>query len=232
VFQSLPKLDRHSVVVIQVNLATAPAAETMLDDDELRRARRFMFERDYRRFVTARTALRGYLGAWLGVSPQSVDIAYAAGGKPVLRDQESGLRFNISHAGDYALIAVASGREVGIDIEQVRDIDVTAVARTMFSEREQMALAATAHAHRLEAFYRGWTRKESFLKALGSGLDFPAARFDVSLAVDPPRVLLTCCAAPHELHRWTISTPSTPPDYVAAITVQGFDFNIQLCHQT
>ncbi len=227
VFRSLPTLDRQTVVVIGVDLAAAPTVESILDDGELRRARRFVFERDYRRFVATRTALRCCLGAWLRVPPRSVAIARAAGGKPMLRDPTAGLQFNLSHAGDYALIAVARSREVGIDIEQVRDVDMATLAQAMFSPRELSALAATAQPYRLQAFYRGWTRKESFLKALGRGLDFPAAQFDVNLVADTPQVLLTCSAVPGERGPWTISTPATPAGYIAAITVQGSDFTTE-----
>lgn len=116
--------------------------------DERCRSERFRFERDRRRFVVARGALRECLGRYLGTEPGQIRFAYNAFGKPRLAPEfGSRLKFNLSHSADRALIAIVSDAEVGVDLEYVR-------AEPDFPQ----------------AFLRGWTEHEACLKALGTGL--------------------------------------------------------------
>ena len=135
------------------------------------------------------------------------------------------MRFNLSHSGEYALLAVATGREVGIDIEKTVVCDYLDVATEVFSPYECAALKETPYDQRLDAFYRCWTRKESFVKAHGEGLSFPMNGFDVSLERYAPRLLLACDYAPREMARWTIMPVPSVVGYSASLTVEGTDCN-------
>lgn len=195
----------------------------LLDADERARAAAFRFDRDRRRFTVAHGLMRTVLGAVLCEPPAKVAFTYGPYGKPRL-EHAGNIRFNLSHSGERALLTVTSGREVGIDLEQEHEIDTLALATSCFSEREREALAATPADGRLKAFFRVWARKESFIKALGAGLSFPLAGFDVSLDEQPEQLLLDCSAAPTELPRWTMTTVNADPGYAAAITVEGRDW--------
>jgi 4'-phosphopantetheinyl transferase len=81
------------------------------------------------------------------------------------------LRFNLSHTRGAALIGVTQGRELGVDIEWQRPMDdLEAMARSVMSEEELELWKALEAGARFRAFYRVWTRKESYLKAIGLGL--------------------------------------------------------------
>ena len=126
------------------------------------------------------------LGGWLllrkalrerGLAPA---LAYGEHGKPFLKDCP-GLHFNISHSGDYVICAL-SDAPVGCDIEKLQPVRERVAAR-FFSPEENAALAAAAdEAAREMLFFRFWTLKESFLKAVGCGITEPlsAASFDLS----------------------------------------------------
>jgi 4'-phosphopantetheinyl transferase len=196
----------------------------VLDLDELKRAASFKFDRDRRRFTVAHGLTRMVLGSILGIPAARVRFRREPEGKPQLDDDGCDVRFNLSHSGERAVLAVTSGREVGIDLEQEHPLEVLAFARLFFSPGERLALEITPPAERLGAFFKVWTRKESFIKAIGSGLSFPLAGFHVSLDDDADQLLLDCRAAPWELHRWTMTNVPWDPGYAAAITVEGADW--------
>ena len=199
----------------------------MLDPSERAQAGRFVFERDRRRYVAAHTAVRVVLGQCLDVGPETVRFAFAARGKPRLAGSHVDLRFNLSHSGERALLAITLGREVGIDIEHATaDRDFTGVAATSFSPSEIAALDQMQEAERRDAFFRIWTRKESFIKALGDGMHFPLDGFDVSAEPAGDQLLLACRSVPDATARWTMRPVACDAGYTAAVTVEGGGFEI------
>ena len=118
-----------------------------LSPDERDRADRFHFERDRHRYVIGRGTLRTILGAYLGVPPGSLRFGYGPSGKPFVAEPADAarLQFNLSHAGALALVAVAHGRAVGVDLEQVRALpDRDLISTRFFSALERAALQALA----------------------------------------------------------------------------------------
>ena len=99
------------------------------------------------------------------------------------------------------------------------------MARHVFSFAEYAALGALPAEDRLKAFFRCWTRQESFIKARGEGLSFPLTGFDVSFADTPP-LLLGCRAAPGELARWTMISVEVEEGYAAALTGEGTGWRV------
>lgn len=200
----------------------------LLDFDERTRAAAFKFKRDRRRFAVAHGLMRIVLGSLIDVAPEQLRFRLHPNGKPML-DNDSSVEFNLSHSGERAVLAVTRGREVGIDIEQERPIDPCALARSFFAAGERKALDAMAAADRLGAFFKVWTRKESFVKALGAGLSFPLDGFTVSLDDDAEQLLVDCTAAPSELRRWRMTRVPTVDGYAAAITVKGSTWQPTYC---
>jgi 4'-phosphopantetheinyl transferase len=192
-----------------------------LSPDEQQRAARFHFERDRVRFIAARGALRRILGRYLNRPPAEIAFAYSPYGKPSL-SAEPWLSFNISHSGDWAICAFAQGRRVGVDIELIRrELGEETIAERFFSPREVADLRSLPADEQPAAFFRCWTRKEAFVKARGEGLSLPLDRFDVSLRPDAPPALLRTLDDPREAARWSMLALSAPPDYEAAIVVEG-----------
>jgi 4'-phosphopantetheinyl transferase len=192
-----------------------------LSSDERLRAARLRFSRERDRFVAARGQLREILARYLQTTPDAVDFAYGPQGKPRLAGHDA-LRFNVSHSEGQALLAVARGQEVGIDLERIRpDVDCERIAIDFFSAAEGAALMAMPVAARPGAFFACWTRKEAFIKAMGGGLAVPLADFDVSLDPDGPARLLRTAWDPQETARWSLRELEGPPGFAAAIAVQG-----------
>ena len=91
----------------------------------------------------------------------------------------------MSHSGDLAVIGFALGCEVGIDVEQLRDVGhLEQIARRFFHPSETSAVLSTPESARNLAFLRCWTGKEAILKALGTGIVGNLADFQVPIGDD------------------------------------------------
>jgi 4'-phosphopantetheinyl transferase len=176
-------------------------------------------------FVDYRSgALRRILGGYLLEAPERLAFAYSASGKPRLAEPwaTSPLQFNLAHSDGTALLAVTSGRAIGIDLEQMRPLpDAEEMARRFFAPREVDVFRSVAPGDRLRAFYACWTRKEAFLKATGEGLARPLDEFEVALAPGQPARLLRVLADPGEVLRWSLRDVSANEELIAAVAVEG-----------
>ena len=176
-------------VSLQQPAERVPACALILAPDERERAARFVFERDRRRYTVARWALRMILARYVDVPPGELEFRYGPRGKPALRGPAS-LCFNASHSGELAVVGVARGRELGIDIEWVRPVeDALGIAEQFFCEAEHASLRAAQGVDRLATFFRYWTRKEAILKATGEGLGLPLNCVDVGWPSSPSAVV-------------------------------------------
>lgn len=195
-----------------------------LSADEQSRAAKFVFERDRRRFESGRGVLRALLGAYLGREPATLRFDYGSAGKPALAPDELDRRlaFNVSHSQAWALFGVTGLDTIGVDLEAVRNIaDLEDIARRNFSPGEIDALLALPEHERQDAFFRGWARKEAYVKALGSGLSTPLDRFEVSLAAGETASLLSIDGSADAALAWTLWGFKPHPGAWAAIAVRG-----------
>lgn len=199
-----------------------------LSVDESRRAARFHFPADRDRFIIAHAGLRDILSRYLHCEPHQIDFSTRRYGKPALLS-DTGINFNLSHSGGYALIAVASERKIGIDVERIRqEMELESLARRYFSQREVSELMALPPQQRTPAFFNCWTRKEAYIKAHGLGLSLPLDSFDVSLAPGEPVILRATRPNPQEALRWTLKHLEVDPGYSAALAVEGQDLEFGL----
>ena len=158
--------------------AVARAART-LSPDERARAARFRGQHLERRFVVSRAAVRRVLARYRGEDPAAIAFELGPHGKPLLSGDEP--PFSVSHSGDVAVIAVSGAGPVGVDVEEVRLIpELEQLAARTFARDEAATLAALPAADRANAFFRIWTAKEAYVKALGVGLAMPLDAFTVT----------------------------------------------------
>ena len=163
--------------------------EPILSGEEKGRVHRFHFTAHGRRYACHHVFLRRALSLYTGIEPDELEFETGPKGKPALgcRRTPGDIRFNLSHSGDAAVLAVASGIEVGIDVERIqKSTAMDAVAEYAYSLTEQRWFAGRDPAERPRAFYTLWTRKEALIKAAGAGLTELVSRVDV-LGADPVR---------------------------------------------
>lgn len=169
----------------------------LLSVEERRRADAFRTDLLRARYVAAHAALRLLLGRTLDIPPDRLRFRQNAWGKPGLTKGD--LRFNLSHSGPWALVALARGIEIGVDVEAVSHSPPLEVAGIAYSAAERAALAGLSGPALAAAFYAVWTRKEALSKGIGRGFSFDFTGFTVS--ADPAE---------------RTSQPTLPPDLAAA----------------
>ena len=202
--------------------------EQLLSIDERKRADRFRFEQDRHRFIVRRGVLRIILSGYLVGGPNRLQFRYGAHGKPVLESpDEDNLHFNLSNSEGLAVYAVTRHREVGIDLEYLKAIpDAEAIAERFFSKRENATLRALGTDQKYEAFFKCWTRKEAYIKAIGDGLARPLDQFDVSPAQGESAWILRAEGDPHAVQRWSFQQITPQSNYTVALAVEGHNWKM------
>lgn len=161
------------IVEILLDDAAYESAYARLPAWRRRKCDALRFMADRRRSVAAWLLLRQMLTE-RGLDADLLTITENEFGKPAF-DSAPGVHFSLSHAGDRVMVAV-SDAEVGCDVERIVPID-DGMMKMALAETERASLAAFSGAARDRAFIRLWVRKESYLKAVGRGLDIDLSTF-------------------------------------------------------
>jgi len=206
-------------VALTLSDAQLTALFDTLDMDERVRAAQFRFPRDKRRFIARRGALRDIISRYTTAPSNALRFHPGPVGKPTLVTpaHASWLRFSSSHSHELALISLAVGQELGVDLERITsEIEVNEIASHFFSPQECSALHNLSGEHKIKSFFRCWTRKEAVLKAQGLGLTVPLQELTVSVSPEEPRVLHYPQAV---TTRWVLYELEPGDEYVGALAV-------------
>jgi 4'-phosphopantetheinyl transferase len=203
----------------------------ILSSDEQYRAEQFRFDQDRRRFIVGRLFLRTVLSRYISTQPNELVFGYGEYGKPFLALPSVSahqLHFNLAHSSDLAVCAIASGVEPGIDLELIRRVpDIENIAKQFFSEREWQSLLALEGELQVQAFYRCWTCKEAFIKALGKDFSHPSGQFAVSVRSDEPVRLRWVAEQPDEANQWWFSMFIPVQRYIGAVAIRRKEIKVE-----
>jgi 4'-phosphopantetheinyl transferase len=220
-----PVLQAGDAHVWRINLAQPAEVELRLEHalapDERARAARFYFEADRRRFTVARGALRHVLARYTEARAEDIAFAYGSHGKPALPDAP--LQFNLAHAGELALIAVTLHAAIGVDLEDMRRPmdDMDDVAQRFFAREEWAQFNALPDDEKRSAFFRCWTRKEAFIKAIGDGLSYPLDRFAVVFAAGQPSALAHIDGDATAARAWSLYNLEPGEGHAGAVAIHA-----------
>ncbi|MGG4266729.1 4'-phosphopantetheinyl transferase family protein [Peribacillus simplex] len=143
--------------------------------------RRFRFSEDRLRSLFSELLIRTYAIEKWGIANEDIDFVKNKYGKPALSGFPD-CQFNITHSGQW-VVAVFDTLPVRIDVEKVSQIDI-AIADSFFSSLEKFQLNEQPEENKLSYFYKLWTLKESYIKAIGRGLSIPLHSFSFDLTED------------------------------------------------
>jgi 4'-phosphopantetheinyl transferase len=192
----------------------------LLSAPEQARAARFGTALLRRRWIAGRATLRSLLGRTLSVDPAAVRLRRGVRGRPELEGDHA-VDFNVSHTGDRALIAIATGVQdgtrIGIDLEREdRRVNADGLARKFLTERERAEIAPLASDVRRQRFLLLWTCKEAMSKATGDALSAPFRHMDVTLDGGPR---LVGGPMPYAPAAWQLVAAATPPGLIATLAI-------------
>lgn len=197
----------------------------ILSPDEQSRADRFRFEQHRHRFIIGRGLLRVLLSQYLPMQPDQICFTYSDRGKPFLSAsyEYPAIQFNVSHSHEAALYAFTRQRTVGVDLEYVRPIEAEALVRRFFSEQEWCYFQTLPPNQQQFAFFRAWTQKEAYLKAIGEGLAYPLNQVEVAIDPTLPTQFLKLGNDPSAAHNWQLTELHPVQGYVAALVVERLE---------
>ncbi len=173
------------VFLLDINLINYKTLLPYLSEEEQIRADKLKAELKKNQFIIARGLLRKLLSNSLGKPVDEIKISYGQHKKPYIEEQynDYSVDFNISHSGEFILLAITLNSQIGVDIEKINhELEYLSLSNRFFSESEKKELLSFKQDEQLDAFYRAWVRKESFIKATGKGIAFGLDRFSVSLS--------------------------------------------------
>lgn len=233
----LPALSRQDVHVWFCRLVRheeqRAALAALLSRDEQARAARFAFDRDRHRFILSHGLLRAILARYVGREAGQIEFASGAHGKPALTGCSCAgqdIQFSLSHSGAYAVVAVAAGRAVGVDVEVYRpNVDALKLAQRFFSSEESRQITQAQQGAQLSLFYRYWTAKEAYLKGRGVGLSLGLDRFEILFEDGSllAHVRMTDSGAFDT--NWQVQSVSLADDVSGALAVEGPACQVRLC---
>ena len=210
--KAFPGLGAGEVHVWRIGLETsADVAQKLvetLSPDERARGERFYQAVNRKRFTVSHGALRRILSGYLDVPPQYLRFVYGPREKPALAGECGGetIRFNLSHSGGLALVAVTSAPAVGVDVERIRPVrDWQRIAQRVFSAREVDRLRRLPADALDDAFFSCWARKEAYIKAKGAGLSSLLVPSECNLG----------------LARWSLAELEPGVGYAGALAVES-----------
>lgn len=173
----LKKIDNIDLFCIRISeeLESLNSCYSILSLGEKKKADRFYFKKDSDSYIISHGFLRNILCDYIPFSAKEILFKTNPFGKPGIIDVQNinEVKFNISHSGDYCLIAITRYNEIGVDIEKIRDIkEYMKLAERFFSSYENSIIKDIEEAKKLHCFYTIWTQKEALIKASGEGLSF------------------------------------------------------------
>ena len=200
-------------LALDLNAPVDDKDDRLLSRAEWQRAQRLRRHADVVRAVATRAALRRLLSAHTGIAPEKLVFTQNAYGKPALENAD-GPAFNVSHSGHVALIALAPGGAVGVDIERCRpEAELAPLQGLVLSPSEQLDHARDGFAL---PFMERWVVKEAVLKALGLGIADHLQALSITFSLGSP-------GAYHLEHSLPVSSPlqawplPVPSGYTAAL---------------
>ncbi len=206
------------------------ALDSVLSPQQRARAQRMRVAEKRKQYIIAQGLTRVLLGKLLAADPAALEFDRGPKGKPYLGGEfgDSGVQFNMTHTSHMALIAITLSREVGIDVERIRDnLQWEKLARRYFSPLEYSGYCRLPESERLRSFFVCWTRKEAVLKAIGTGLGGGLASFDITVDPDAAPALVANRWQGRFHGHWTLHPLHPGADYVATLVAERDDFEVR-----
>jgi len=217
--ENFPLLTSDEIHIWQVSTIVSPDEiveyKNVLSENELAKVTFFEFKQVQNSFVISQGALRMLLSGYLEIPAKSVKLGRRSKGKPYSIDNPT-LFFNMSHSGKLVVIAFSLKGELGIDVEQIRPLpDLDDMIARNFTPREIKFINAQPD-EKINRFFRFWTIKESYLKAIGEGMRLSPDNLE--FAIENDQIRQVSIKGFFDQEDWKFKEFSSSTDYVGTIS--------------
>ena len=195
-----------------------------LSEKEKQRISYFKFEKVQNDFIICQGILRYLLSRYMNKTPHAIQIERHKKGKPFVPDAPS-LYFNMSNSGNMCVYAFSADGEIGIDLEQIRELpDLDELIQKNFTTKE-ISLIAQNPENKLKRFFQFWTFKESYLKAIGEGMRLTPDKLEFTM--EGETIKLQGINGIFETEDWNFSVFLPAKNYTGALAYQGKEIKIK-----
>jgi len=202
---------------------------SILSDSEQKKVDKYKFELLRNRQIISMGLLRVLIANYRNFRPNEINFYYNEFGKPFISPDSDGnnLSFNSSHSNNIAVFVFSRNREVGIDVEKVKEMkDMEGVVDLCFSESEKKWFSKLSSDKKEEIFYKVWAGKEAYIKAIGKGLSFSPNRISLDRRNDD-ELFIKEINGDEGFSRWKLITFKPHPDFISCIVVGNDSFTIK-----
>ncbi|NXT08501.1 ADPPT transferase, partial [Prunella fulvescens] len=160
-------------------------AAQLVQPEEKERIGHFVFARDAKAALAGRLLMRKLIAEELGIPWNEVHLQRTPKGKPFLASNLPGINsnynFNVSHQGDYAVLAAEPELQVGIDVMKT-DLPGNSLCSSPFFLYSDTEVNTVVLVEQENILFRYCALKESFLKAIGVGIGFNLQRIEFNVS--------------------------------------------------
>jgi 4'-phosphopantetheinyl transferase len=197
----------------------------MLSHEDQNRVDRFRFQLLRDREIVSRGILKELISKYIGTDLEEIEFTYNKYGKPLLCRKLGGsdLCFSVSHSEYLGMFAFAKGNSIGVDVEKLQElfIDLEDVIKLCLSDFEKSWFADVSPKMKNEVFYKVWTAKEAFIKAIGTGLSFPLRNINCKLNSDNDLSFHSISNYCRYIRKWEIVTFKPQSDFIASLVMES-----------
>lgn len=210
--------------VLPTNPSLSDRYAGLLDQQELDKAETFNNPLMRSQYIAVRGLLRSILAEYLPAKPGDLQFTYGEYGKPALLGHD--LNFNLSHTSGKLAIAVSDLKHIGVDIEEIRSRKaLSELAKRCFSTREFSAWNCLPASQQLQTFYRLWTKKEAFVKAVGRGIALGLVQCEIDMQSGLDFVNIP--QGYGQAQDWKIIELAAEPGFCGALVVPNVIFTLR-----
>jgi len=214
-------------------------AMALIQAEERERIAKFRYRVDMMSSLVGRLLLRGFAASVLGLRNTETQFSRTDRGRPVLVQSSQGWDYNVSHAGDWVVLAAAQGFRVGVDVMRTVDTRVDrldkffGLMRKQFTEQEWLSINGGSEDNseqKLERFFRHWTLKESYVKTVGTGLnlDLRTLNFSVEEPLTCDRIITSTKLEVEKVKTsWIFEESYLDEEHVVSVAKDGLSENIE-----
>lgn len=196
----------------------------ILSSEEQEKAKKFHFPIDQKKYMISHGMMRQLISSYISCHPGEIRYHVNAFGKPELITPSNTIHFNLSHSEKLGALAISTS-PIGTDIEHIKSLeDYVALTRHFLSAQESKYFERLSNAEQHLAFYRAWTRKEAYIKAIGMGLSYPVEQVTISLDEQPQ--ILEDIANPANAEKLSVVS-FEHEDYIGAIAIPK-NYNVEI----